>query len=85
MYQFQLLLWQKRLFDKKRDVKTIEHEKLHFNCEIGKIEKLDVNGGLTNIGSQDTSASQKPEVQSLLLVFCYNDCIVIIQLNISKF
>jgi hypothetical protein len=23
--------------------KTIEHEKLYFNCEIGKIEHLDVN------------------------------------------
>jgi hypothetical protein len=33
------------LFDKKRDVKTIEHEKLHFNCEIGKMEQWDVNAG----------------------------------------
>jgi hypothetical protein len=33
------------LFDEKIDVKTIEHEKLHFNYEIGKIEQLDVNAG----------------------------------------
>jgi hypothetical protein len=42
------------------------------------------NKKLTNIGSQDTSASQDPEVQSLLLVFCYNNHIVIIQMNIPK-
>jgi hypothetical protein len=33
------------LFDEKIAVKTIEHEKLHFNCEIGKIEQWDVNAG----------------------------------------
>jgi hypothetical protein len=38
-------LWQKKLFDEKIDVKAIEHKKLHFNCEIEKIEQWDVNAG----------------------------------------
>jgi hypothetical protein len=32
----------KKLFDEKKHVKIIEHEKLHFNCEI---EQLDINAG----------------------------------------
>jgi hypothetical protein len=36
---------QKKLIEEKKHVKIIEHEKLHFNCEIGKIEQLDVNAG----------------------------------------
>jgi hypothetical protein len=31
--------------EEKRHVKVIEHKKLHFNCEIGTIEQLDVNVG----------------------------------------
>jgi hypothetical protein len=29
------------LIEEKKHVKIIEHENLHFNCEIGKIEQLD--------------------------------------------
>jgi hypothetical protein len=35
------------LIEEKKHVKIIEHEKLHFNCEIGKIEWLNVNAGET--------------------------------------
>jgi hypothetical protein len=30
------VIMEKKLFDEKIDVKTIEHEKLHFNCEMAK-------------------------------------------------
>jgi hypothetical protein len=35
----------KKLIEEKKHVEIIEHEKLHFNCEIGEIEQLDVNAG----------------------------------------
>jgi desulfoferrodoxin (superoxide reductase-like protein) len=35
----------KNIDGRKKHVKIIEHEKLHFNGEIGKIEQLDVNAG----------------------------------------
>jgi hypothetical protein len=35
----------KILIEAKKHVKIIEHEKLHFNCGIGKIEQLNVNAG----------------------------------------
>jgi hypothetical protein len=34
---------QRKLIEEKEHVKIIEHENLHFNCEIGKIEQLDMN------------------------------------------
>jgi hypothetical protein len=49
MYQFQLLLWQKKLIDEKINVKKQLSMKIgiksDFNCEIDRIKELDVKAG----------------------------------------
>jgi hypothetical protein len=35
----------KKLIEEKKHVKIIDHEKLHFNWEIGKTEQFNINAG----------------------------------------